>query len=544
MSAPTVTSVTAASPAAAGRPGRGRRAPEPQRARAARRHRFPAAQRRERPQRPGPARRRALATASSRSTRSAGEPLGVEVSSAVFDRIRTCDNHCAFCFIYQLPKGMRRSLYLKDDDYRLSFLYGNFTTLTRFTELDAERILDRAASGRSSSPSTPPTPSCGRSMLRNPKGATSLRWLQVLLDGGIEVHGQVVVCPGVNDGAALEDTLAGILDRYPALATRRASCPSGSAATPPSPSMRPHTDGRGGPRCSTASRSGRRSSAGRSVVAWCTPPTSTTSWPGAPFPAADAYEGFPSTRTASAWPAPSSDVLRPPAARRPGRCAPRVLRLGRRGARRGLPAPHAAVPTAPAGHRRSAPSTVAHRRPTAPACSGPCSRRPRARGRRRCVAVRQRLLRRQHRRRRPAHRRATWPAPWPTCPPAHRYLLARRLPQRGPLPRRSAPSPTCPRPVEVVPTDGRSLRSRARRHAPSGRRARHEPPDGRRGRPAQRRQVLAGQPHRRRARRGRGGGAGGHPRPQGARPPIGPGFPSPSWTPGLAGRRATRSTPR
>ncbi len=70
-----------------------------------------------------------------------GEPLGVEVSSAVFDRIRTCDNHCAFCFIYQLPKGMRRSLYLKDDDYRLSFLYGNFTTLTRFTELDAERIL-------------------------------------------------------------------------------------------------------------------------------------------------------------------------------------------------------------------------------------------------------------------------------------------------------------------------------------------------------------------------------------------------------------------
>ncbi|MGB7879278.1 MAG: PDZ domain-containing protein, partial [Ilumatobacteraceae bacterium] len=58
-----------------------------------------------------------------------GEPLGVDVSSAVFDRVRTCDNHCEFCFIYQLPKGMRRSLYLKDDDYRLSFLYGNFTTL-------------------------------------------------------------------------------------------------------------------------------------------------------------------------------------------------------------------------------------------------------------------------------------------------------------------------------------------------------------------------------------------------------------------------------
>ena len=147
-----------------------------------------------------------------------GEPFGVEVSSAVFDRIRTCDNHCAFCFIYQLPKGMRRSLYLKDDDYRLSFLYGNFTTLTRFTELDAERILtERLGPLFVSIHST--DPELRASLLRNPKGATSLRWLRVLLDGGIEVHGQIVVCPGVNDGAALEDTLAGILDLYPALAT-------------------------------------------------------------------------------------------------------------------------------------------------------------------------------------------------------------------------------------------------------------------------------------------------------------------------------------
>jgi putative radical SAM enzyme (TIGR03279 family) len=147
-----------------------------------------------------------------------GEPFGVEVSSAVFDRIRTCDNHCAFCFIYQLPKGMRKSLYLKDDDYRLSFLYGNFTTLTRFTELDAERILtERLGPLFVSIHST--DPELRAHMLRNPKGATSLRWLSVLLDGGIEVHGQVVVCPGVNDGDALEDTLAGVLDRYPQLAT-------------------------------------------------------------------------------------------------------------------------------------------------------------------------------------------------------------------------------------------------------------------------------------------------------------------------------------
>ncbi len=148
----------------------------------------------------------------------AGEVPGIEVSSAVFDRVRTCDNHCEFCFIYQLPKGMRRSLYLKDDDYRLSFLYGNFTTLTRFTELDAERILtERLGPLFVSIHST--DPELRAHMLRNPKGATSLRWLGVLLDAGIEVHGQVVVCPGVNDGAALEDTLAGILDLYPRLAT-------------------------------------------------------------------------------------------------------------------------------------------------------------------------------------------------------------------------------------------------------------------------------------------------------------------------------------
>ena len=168
-----------------------------------------------------------------------GEPLGVEVSSAVFDRIRTCDNHSAFCFIYQLPKGMRRSLYLKDDDYRLSFLYGNFTTLTRFTELDAERILTERLGPLFVSIHTT-DPELRAQMLRNPKGATSLRWLEVLLDGGIEVHGQIVVCPGVNDGAALEDTLSGILDRYPALSSVGA-VPLGVSRYSNEPEMRPHT---------------------------------------------------------------------------------------------------------------------------------------------------------------------------------------------------------------------------------------------------------------------------------------------------------------
>ncbi len=146
----------------------------------------------------------------------AGAPLGIEVSSAVFDRVRTCDNHCEFCFIYQLPKGMRRSLYLKDDDYRLSFLYGNFTTLTRFTEADLERVItERLSPLHVSIHAT--DPDIRSAMLKNPRGAMSLRWLRALLDHGIAVKGQVVVCPGVNDGAVLDDTLAGVLDRYPEL---------------------------------------------------------------------------------------------------------------------------------------------------------------------------------------------------------------------------------------------------------------------------------------------------------------------------------------
>ena len=148
----------------------------------------------------------------------AGEPLGLELASAVFDRVRTCDNHCPFCFIYQLPEGMRRSLYLKDDDYRLSFLYGNFTTLTRFTEADLERVVTEGLSPLYVSIHAT-DPDLRARLLRNRRGATSLRWLAALLDAGVEVHGQVVVCPGLNDGAALDDTLLGILDRFPRLAT-------------------------------------------------------------------------------------------------------------------------------------------------------------------------------------------------------------------------------------------------------------------------------------------------------------------------------------
>ncbi len=168
-----------------------------------------------------------------------GEPLGADIESALFDRVRTCDNHCEFCFIYQLPKGLRKSLYLKDDDYRLSFLYGNFTTLTRFTEADLERVITERLSPLNVSIHAT-DPDVRSRMLRNPRGGMSLRWLRALLDNGIEVHGQIVVCPGVNDGAVLDDTLAGVLDQYPDLASI-ACVPLGLSKFNAESAMRIHT---------------------------------------------------------------------------------------------------------------------------------------------------------------------------------------------------------------------------------------------------------------------------------------------------------------
>jgi len=168
-----------------------------------------------------------------------GEPLGIEVHAAVFDKVQTCDNHCEFCFIHQLPKGMRRSLYLKDDDYRLSFLYGNFTTLTRFTELDLERVItERLSPLHVSIHAT--DPDIRADILKNRRGAVSLRWLRALLDAGIEVHGQVVVCPGVNDDDVLDDTLAGVLERFSELSTV-CVVPLGVSQFNKQARMRPHT---------------------------------------------------------------------------------------------------------------------------------------------------------------------------------------------------------------------------------------------------------------------------------------------------------------
>ncbi len=222
--------------------------------------------------------------------RRADQPFGAEVSSAVFDRVRTCDNHCEFCFIYQLPKGMRRSLYLKDDDYRLSFLYGNFTTLTRFTEADLERIVtERLSPLHVSIHAT--DPDLRARMLKNPRGAMSLRWLRALLDHGIEVRGQIVLCPGVNDGAALDRTFADVLDRYPELASV-AVVPLGLSRFNTESAMRLHTRAEAEAVLDAVHdwQDVFLATLGRRMVFAADEYYLLTE---RPFPAADAYEGFP-----------------------------------------------------------------------------------------------------------------------------------------------------------------------------------------------------------------------------------------------------------
>jgi putative radical SAM enzyme (TIGR03279 family) len=220
----------------------------------------------------------------------AGAPLGLELAAAVFDQVRTCDNHCPFCFIYQLPKGMRRSLYVKDDDYRLSFLYGNFTTLTRFTEADLERVVTEGLGPLYVSIHAT-DPDLRAQLLRNRRGATSLRWLAALLDAGIEVHGQIVVCPGVNDRDALDDTLLGILDRYPTLATV-AAVPVGVGVHSHEPSLRPHTRGEAAVVVDQIETWQRRylDALGRRLVYAA---DEYYLLAGMPFPSGTAYDGFP-----------------------------------------------------------------------------------------------------------------------------------------------------------------------------------------------------------------------------------------------------------
>lgn len=134
------------------------------------------------------------------------EDLGIVFESAVFDRVKPCLNHCIFCFVDQQPKGLRKSLYIKDDDYRLSYLQGTYITLTNFSEEDKERI-KRMHLGPFYVSVHTTNPKLRVKMLNNPNAGNIMDNLKWFRKNKIPFHAQIVLCPDVNDGDELERTL-------------------------------------------------------------------------------------------------------------------------------------------------------------------------------------------------------------------------------------------------------------------------------------------------------------------------------------------------
>ncbi len=147
------------------------------------------------------------------------EPLGLTFQhGGLMSPIRSCKNHCIFCFIDQMPKGVRSSLHVKDDDWRLSLIMGNYVTLTNVDDGEFERMLKRHAGPLYISVHA--TDGAVRErMMNNPSAGRIMERLVRLKEAGLTFHTQVVLCPGINDGAILDRTISDLLDLYPAAGT-------------------------------------------------------------------------------------------------------------------------------------------------------------------------------------------------------------------------------------------------------------------------------------------------------------------------------------
>ena len=143
------------------------------------------------------------------------EDLGLGFATALMDEKRTCGNHCIFCFIDQNPKGMRDTIYFKDDDARLSFLQGSYITLTNLTDEDVDRIIRMHLSVNVSVQTT--EPDLRNKMLGNKKAGESLKYLWRMAEGGVPMNCQIVLCPTWNDGDHLHKTLADLFSMLPAV---------------------------------------------------------------------------------------------------------------------------------------------------------------------------------------------------------------------------------------------------------------------------------------------------------------------------------------
>lgn len=145
-----------------------------------------------------------------------GEELGIEFENGLMDEYRSCRNKCMFCFIDQMPKGMRETLYFKDDDSRLSFLQGNYVTLTNMSDKDINRIIEYKLSPINISIHTT-NKELRCKMLNNRFAGTALDKIDTLYKAGIEMNGQIVLCKGVNDGEELDKSISDLSKYIPHL---------------------------------------------------------------------------------------------------------------------------------------------------------------------------------------------------------------------------------------------------------------------------------------------------------------------------------------
>ena len=144
------------------------------------------------------------------------EPLGLEFETYLIDKQHHCRNKCIFCFVDQMPKGMRESLYFKDDDERLSFLFGNYVTLTNLRKKDIERLIEMHISPVNVSVHTT-NPELRVKMMVNNRAGEVLEYLDMMAKGGLKMNTQLVLCPGINDGEELRRSITDLASLWPAV---------------------------------------------------------------------------------------------------------------------------------------------------------------------------------------------------------------------------------------------------------------------------------------------------------------------------------------
>lgn len=149
-----------------------------------------------------------------RVKKAAGADLGLEFETYLMDKARACSNRCLFCFVDQLPRGLRKTLYFKDDDSRLSFLTGNYITMTNLSEREIQRICDLKISPINVSVHAT-DPELRAKLLGNPRGAEGMAIIKRFAEAGITMNCQIVCCPGINDGAALQKSMEDLAELFP-----------------------------------------------------------------------------------------------------------------------------------------------------------------------------------------------------------------------------------------------------------------------------------------------------------------------------------------